>query len=345
VSTSSNLLAVGSLSAEADTNFTVAMVCVLSLEYDALTEVLDGKPRVLQHGKDPFIYTTGVLAGQKVIIACPKNYGPRDAALAVQLLEKKYGTMELIILLGICAGVPIPPERKRPIYLGDVIIGTDLVDYAHGARKNSAGLELRKMLPEKAGEKIRQMLHLLDTEAFAGDLRERSRKRLCQLSNENPRYRLLPADDDLFFDPLYHHLHRSHCPDNICDVRKLNICQHAEETSCQKLQCDRGRLARNRPSYDTTPLQIHSGVYASAGMVMRDAQVRDDLARMHKIIAFDMEATGIWDLSPHLLVIKGVCDYGDSHKTKQWQHLAAAHAACTAKAFIEVYFPKGNDDF
>lgn len=332
--------AAGSVNDEAETNFTIAIVCVLPLEYSALAEILDEKPRVLQHDNDRFIYTTGVLAGQKVVIAYPPDVGLCDASLAVQFLEKKYGNMELIILLGICAGVPTAPGRERPIYLADVIIGTDMLAYAHSARKNSARLELRKILPEKAGNKIRQILHLLGTEAFAGDLGERSRRRLSQLGKENSHYRLQLAEEDLFFDPSYHHLHRSQCPCNECDSNEPHICQDAEKTSCEELQCDRRHLVRHRPSYETTPLRIHFGVYASADMIMRDAKVRDNLATNHKVIAFDMEAAGIWGLSPHVVVIKGVSDYGDSHKTKQWQPLAAAHAACTAKAFIEMFFSR-----
>jgi len=37
----------------------------------------------------------------------------------------------------------------------------------------------------------------------------------------------------------------------------------------------------------------------------------------------------------HSLVIKGVCDYADSHKDKRWQGYAAATAAAAAKAFLE----------
>ncbi|CRG87287.1 hypothetical protein PISL3812_04304 [Talaromyces islandicus] len=325
--------------------FTVAIVCTLPLEYDALAAILHSRPQILPHADDRFIYTTGVFAGREVVIACPGDYGPRDAALAVQLLEQKYGKMKLIILLGICAGTPRPPEKEKPIYLGDVIISTAMLAYAHGAPMFFRGLELREVFPEKAQGKLRQVLHLLATEYFSEDLAEQSRQKLRELSSTKARYRLLREDEDLFFDPSYHHIHRSHCPAKICDVPTTGICKSAQETSCQELQCDTTYLARRRPPYEKTPLGIHSGVFASADMVMRDAQVRDELARTHKVLAFDMEAAGVWDLSPHVVVIKGVSDYGDSHKTKQWQDIAAAHAACTANVFIETFFPTGADEY
>ncbi|OAA71141.1 hypothetical protein ISF_01692 [Cordyceps fumosorosea ARSEF 2679] len=39
-------------------------------------------------------------------------------------------------------------------------------------------------------------------------------------------------------------------------------------------------------------------------------------------------------------VIRGVCDYGDEHKNKQWQPYAAAVAAAYAKAVLARIPPK-----
>ena len=36
------------------------------------------------------------------------------------------------------------------------------------------------------------------------------------------------------------------------------------------------------------------------------------------------------------LVIRGICDYADSHKNKQWQGYAAATAAAYAKELLSV---------
>lgn len=34
------------------------------------------------------------------------------------------------------------------------------------------------------------------------------------------------------------------------------------------------------------------------------------------------------------LVVRGICDYADSHKNKEWQHFAAATAACFARELL-----------
>ncbi|KLO92438.1 Uncharacterized protein LW93_12012 [Fusarium fujikuroi] len=47
-----------------------------------------------------------------------------------------------------------------------------------------------------------------------------------------------------------------------------------------------------------------------------------------------MEAAGLNDICPSLSV-RGICDYSDSHKSKEWQEYAAATAAAFAREFVE----------
>lgn len=55
-----------------------------------------------------------------------------------------------------------------------------------------------------------------------------------------------------------------------------------------------------------------------------------------------MEAAGLMDQLP-CLVIRGICDYCDSHKHKQWQGYAVLTAAAYARALLEVIPLYGND--
>ncbi|OCL06966.1 hypothetical protein AOQ84DRAFT_273248, partial [Glonium stellatum] len=67
---------------------------------------------------------------------------------------------------------------------------------------------------------------------------------------------------------------------------------------------------------------------------MKSGYHRDEIAAREKVIAFEMEGAGVWD-NFSTIVIKGVCDYADSHKNKMWQRYAAATAAPCMKAFLE----------
>ncbi|KAG9659423.1 purine and uridine phosphorylase, partial [Aureobasidium melanogenum] len=79
---------------------------------------------------------------------------------------------------------------------------------------------------------------------------------------------------------------------------------------------------------------VHIGTIGSASTVMKSGEHRDSIARKNDIIAFEMEGAGVWDNLP-CIVIKGICDYADSHKNKLWQDYAAATAASAAKAFLD----------
>ena len=51
------------------------------------------------------------------------------------------------------------------------------------------------------------------------------------------------------------------------------------------------------------------------------------------ILCVEMEAAGLMSDFP-CLVIRGICDYADSHKNKQWQPYAAAVAAGYMKELL-----------
>lgn len=78
---------------------------------------------------------------------------------------------------------------------------------------------------------------------------------------------------------------------------------------------------------------------------MKDASSRDKIAKEEGIICFEMEAAGLMDSFP-CLVIRGICDYADSHKNKRWQPYAAATAAAYAKDLIlSIVHPQDADRF
>ncbi|KAL4934801.1 nucleoside phosphorylase domain-containing protein [Aspergillus oleicola] len=86
--------------------------------------------------------------------------------------------------------------------------------------------------------------------------------------------------------------------------------RHAgRDNDCEK--CDKQQLVPRNPR-DTRAPHIHYGSIASADQ---------------------MEAAGLMNKLP-TLVIRGICDYSDSHKQKQWQGYAALTAAAYAKLLL-----------
>lgn len=83
------------------------------------------------------------------------------------------------------------------------------------------------------------------------------------------------------------------------------------------------RLPKDEPS-------IHYGTIASGDQVVKDAGLRDRIAQETGAICLEMEAAALMDEYP-CLVVRGICDYADSHKIKEWQPYAAAVATAYVK--------------
>ncbi|ORY12720.1 nucleoside phosphorylase domain-containing protein [Clohesyomyces aquaticus] len=67
---------------------------------------------------------------------------------------------------------------------------------------------------------------------------------------------------------------------------------------------------------------------------INDARTRDRLSReLAGVLCFEMEAAGLMNSFP-CLVIRGICDYADSHKNERWQTYAAAVAAVYEKMLV-----------
>ncbi|KAG5750696.1 hypothetical protein H9Q70_006664 [Fusarium xylarioides] len=92
-----------------------------------------------------------------------------------------------------------------------------------------------------------------------------------------------------------------------------------------------------RGDHDDDPM-IHYGLIASSDKLMKDATVRDKLAMEEGVLCFEMEAAGLMNHFP-CLIIRGICDYADSHKNKQWQGFAAMTAAAYVKELLQKILP------
>ncbi|KAK4182399.1 nucleoside phosphorylase domain-containing protein [Podospora australis] len=99
------------------------------------------------------------------------------------------------------------------------------------------------------------------------------------------------------------------------------------------IDCDPEKLQPRGARLSGEP-RIHYGVIASGNRVMKDGNARDDIAQRLSALCFEMEAAGMMD-NLQCLPIRGICDYSDSHKNKEWQDYAAATAAAYARELLE----------
>ncbi|KJZ75140.1 hypothetical protein HIM_05626 [Hirsutella minnesotensis 3608] len=339
--------------------FEVAIICALSLEYDAVIHLFDEfwDEHDDHYGKSPGdlnIYTTGRVGRHNVVLALLPQMGKAHAAGAAASMRSSYCNVKIALLVGVCGAVP--RSQNVEILLGDVIISKTVVQYDFGRRypdrfigKNTALDSLSR--PNK---RVRNLLAVLETDRGRDRLEAHAAYFLQQLqakaadSGRPARYGYPGMAKDELFESSYRHKHNGSpsCVCRGCFVDSDPVCDEALTSSCAELGCDDGHLVTRERLQATATVKphslslvrpaIHLGAVASGDGVMKSATHRDKISREASVIAFEMEGAGVWDEMPSI-VIKGVCDYADTHKHKGWQDFSAATAASVSKAILELY--------
>lgn len=111
---------------------------------------------------------------------------------------------------------------------------------------------------------------------------------------------------------------------------------HSGAENCST--CDATQVEKRLDRESDNPA-VHYGLIASGNVVMKSAQLRDKLRDEWDVLCFEMEAAGLMDSFP-CIVIRGICDYSDDHKHKIWQPYAAVVTASYAKDLLRVLKPR-----
>ncbi|GLB08582.1 hypothetical protein AtubIFM57258_004479 [Aspergillus tubingensis] len=300
-------------------DYTVAWICALPLELAAAKAMLDDvHPPLPQPESDHNVYTLGRVGSHNVVVACLPGgvYGTIAATGVVSHMVSTFPTLRFGfgLMVGIGGGVPSPTNDIR---LGDVVVsrptsnssGVIQFDYGKtllGGRFQHTG-SLNKPPPVLLKAVSQLGSDYMTGKRPASEILNDTLQKTKMIRKEFSRPKV-----DWLFSPTYDHEDSEH--------------------NCST--CDQTQLM-SRSERETDDPYIHYGLIASGDQVMKDAKTRDSIARNLDILCFEMEAAGLMDELPSL-AIRGICDYCDSHKNKQWQGYAALAAASYAKALLSV---------
>ncbi|CAG8126236.1 unnamed protein product [Penicillium salamii] len=306
--------------------FQIGWICALPIEAAAATEMLDENFGILeeQDAADSNTYTLGRIKNHHVVIACLPGgqYGTTSATtVAINMLRTFSGSLRIGLLVGVGGGVP---SASRDIRLGDIVIsqpeGTcgGVVQYDMGKVTTGGGFERTGSLnspPRAILTAVSKMraAELTDDPRYLEYLQNaigrttRTRRNFAQPSTQSDR--LFRTEHD----------HPSNA--SSCD----GCAAEWEET--------RSEREEDGP-------QPHYGIIASGNKVIKDGRMREHLRSETGALCFEMEAAGLM-LDFPCVVIRGVCDYADSHKNKSWQGYAALAAAAYTKELLG-YVPVGQ---
>ncbi|KAF9893924.1 hypothetical protein FE257_008895 [Aspergillus nanangensis] len=334
-------------------DFAVAIICALTLEADAVEALFDETFDRLgrYYGKQPGdknTYINGRVGNHNVVLCYLPGMGKEGAASVASALGISYPRIDVALVVGICGGAPAPlllPAQQ--IYLGDVIISDSVIIYDFG-RQYPGGFPRKMNVKDTLGRpdlEIRILLAALKSSRSQSEFQNLMLQNLRMLQQGETRWRH-PESEDILYEPSYLHKHIAQSSSKQCCCvtgdSPFDICDEALEMDCQDLQCNKNQIMRRRNRTTSAEVNMHIGPIASADAVMKSAEHRDAIARKEGILGFEMEAAGVWDNIP-TIILKGVCDYADSHKSKTWQFYAAATAASAAKAFLEYWRPGGKE--
>ncbi|KAL3485915.1 hypothetical protein BJX62DRAFT_29395 [Aspergillus germanicus] len=330
-------------------DFAIAIICALTLEAEAVEDLFDETYDRLgeYYGKQPRddnAYVNGRIGNHNVVVCYMPGMGKGSAASVASSLKISYKRIEVALVVGICGGAPYLSSGGE-IFLGDVIISDSVVQYDFG-RQYPGGFEKKTGVKYTLGRPntaIRSKLAGLNARRSRKDLQEKLSRHLQTLQESLPGWSR-PTVNDVLFEVSYQHKHYD--PKNTClclDSASEDICKVAVDSMCTILNCDLARVCRRRLCTEHSTPSIHIGTFASADTVMKSGVHRDRLVESEGVIGFEMEGAGVWDNIP-CIIIKGVCDYADSHKSKVWQAYAAATGAAAAKSFLEYWEPTAQEE-
>lgn len=309
--------------------YTIGWIAPLSIERAAATALLDERhdaPKEFeQHQTDRNSYTWGRMSGHNIVIASlpAGSQGSVPAATTTTGLLSSLPHIRIGLLVGIASGVA-RPHQGQDIRLGDVV-----VSQPYGILGGVIQYDKKKATLDDSWEMVgslnmppQVLLHALssiqaDHEINVSQIPELLEAMWTAYPNMAKPKKAVPG---------YVHQGFEH------DRLFLSTYSHGDSEGCK--DCD-SRYEVARDTRGTPDPEVHYGIIASGNTELADGTSRDAIVDMigGDCMSIDMEAAGLMNHFP-CLVVRGICDYADSHKSNRWHRYASATAAAYAKELL-----------
>lgn len=301
-------------------DYTIGWICALQEEYEAACRMRDLRyegPETAEVN-DNNTYAFGCINKHQVVIGTLPGgqYGTNSAASVARDMVRSFPNLRFALMVGIGGAAP---TKKNDIRLGDVVVSEP-----RGVLGGVVQYDLGKRLPDGRFQRTGQLN--APPPVLLGVLPEIRRRyndpmepdritEHLELMKDMPDYRR-PAEDRLYHAD-YEHEGGESCAD-----------------------CEANGLKDREPRHVSRKVIVHYGTIASANSVMKNAKERDQYSQDPElnILCFEMEAGGLMNNFP-CLVIRGMCDYSDSHKNDDWHKYAALAAAAYAREILHILKP------
>ncbi|KAB8208811.1 hypothetical protein BDV34DRAFT_210536 [Aspergillus parasiticus] len=293
-------------------DFTIGWICPLPLEYAAAKSMLD---ELYDESEE---HTTGRIYNHEIVITClpAGQMGTNAAAAVAARMVSSFPSLKAGLLVGIAGGVP---SDKADIRLGDVVIGQPEKSYG-GVVQYDFGKTIMGGFQQRIGSLNAPSPTLLTAVSKFKSNLSASINNIQDYLDTVSRVKRPHSVPDVLFEASYDHARGKTC--------------HA---------CRKDMLVR-RPQREDSNVRVYFGTIGSGNQLVKDGMTRDKIStNLRGVLCFEMEAAGVVNLLP-CLVVRGISDYADSHKNKDFQHFAAVTAAACARQIL-LYVPPPSRGF
>lgn len=179
-------------------DFSIAIICALSLEADAVEALFDetydrlGKFYGKQPG-DANAYINGRIGDHDIVLCYMPRMGKGSAASVASSLRVSYTGVHIAFVFGICGGVPYNFDSNyAEIFLGDVIISDAVVEYDFG-RQYPSGFQrktdVHKDMLRGPDREIRTLLAALKATRTRNEFQDLMSQQLYNMQQLDARWR------------------------------------------------------------------------------------------------------------------------------------------------------------
>ncbi|KAJ4135334.1 hypothetical protein NW765_009305 [Fusarium oxysporum] len=261
-------------------------------------------------------YGLGSIGSINIAVAClpAGQIGSHPASAVATRMQATFPNLKVGLMVGIGGGVP---SSENDIRLGDVVVSLPtkefggVVQHDMGKKTENGGWVRTGSLNGPPTIFKTTMSKLIARHQIHGtNIATHLSKMVERHPNLNPLFTRQASLEDILYKP-------------------------EPEPEPQGQQKSKGWATIDRPPRLQHELvKIHYGLIASGNQVIKSGRERDLISeRLGGVLCFEMEAAGLMNELP-CVVIRGICDYADAHKTKEWQEYCAAVAAAYAKELV-----------
>jgi nucleoside phosphorylase len=299
-------------------DYTVGWICAIPIELEAAIEMLDSKHGSLKYQPhyDTNHYRLGSIGDHMVVITCLPLMGKVSATTTASYMKATFPHLRFRLMVGIGGGIP---SAELDIRLGDVAVSKPserhggVVEYDFG-RWEVGGFRSIGSMNRPPTLLLNLIPAMISRRQLSREIFMDLRKIFTTPEVTDETWFYPGSENDVLFQADYSHIGES-------------------RSTCVACHSDKTKYVARDPRPQEWP-RVHYGTIASGDSVVKNTKIRDWLGGNENAICVEMEAAGLMNDFPSL-VIRGISDYADSHKNSKWQPYASAVAAVYARKLLQ----------